>query len=47
MHDEIDIPEMINDLLEAVADVFPEAYQKSKEALLRTGFMRVIKEHIE
>jgi hypothetical protein len=48
MFDEpIDYTDVVNDLLEAVAEVFPEAYQKSKEAIFRRSFESILKEYFE
>lgn len=44
---DIDTTEMINDLIEAVAEIFPEAHQKGKEAFLRIEFLKIIREYVE
>lgn len=47
INNDIDVTEMVNDLLEVIAELFPEAYQKSKEAQLRREMGKVIKDYID
>ena len=46
-YNDIDTAEMINDILEVVAEIWPEAYQKTKEAKLRAGLTKILRDYLE
>ncbi len=47
MNDNIDTTDLLNDLIDAVAELFPEVYQKSKEAIIRDEFAKILKSYLE